>query len=439
MRPSPSTSGSNTPPPRASSPSATEPTPTRSPPRSTPPREISPSRVIASFTLRNPSNNQTNNNKYKTRTTTTIPSFLIVLNGSPGFINLLDALNAWQLVKELKTALKLPAAASFKHVSPAGAAVGTELSEIERKVAMVDDIPNLTPIANAYARARGGDRMSSFGDWIALSDVCDVVTAQIIAREVSDGIVAPGFEPEALKILSKKKDGKYTVLQMDPNYQPPAMEVRQVYGINMEQLRNNAVINEELLNKIVSKSTELPESAKRDLIVATIALKYTQSNSVCYAKNGQIIGLGAGQQSRIHCTRLAGEKADNFWLRHHPRVLGMKFKASVKRADKSNAIDLYVTNQVGEGAEKTAWEAHFDEVPQPLTAEDKKEWLAQQSNVALSSDAFFPFPDNVHRAKHSGVKFIVAPSGSVQDKLVIETANGYGMTYLHTTLRLFHH
>ena len=362
-----------------------------------------------------------------------------VLNGSPGFINLLDALNAWQLVKELKTALKLPAAASFKHVSPAGAAVGTELSEIEKKVFMVDDMPHLTPVANSYARARGADRMSSFGDWIALSDVCDVATAQIIAREVSDGIVAAGFEPEALAILSKKKDGKYTVLQMDATYEPPAMEVRQVYGINMEQLRNNAVINEALVGNVVSKSKELPESAKRDLLVATIALKYTQSNSVCYAKNGQVIGLGAGQQSRIHCTRLAGEKADNFWLRHHPRVLGFKFKKTVKRADKSNAIDLYVTNQIGEGAERIAWESQFEEVPLPLTAEDKKAWLGEQSNVALSSDAFFPFADNIHRAHHSGVKYVIAPSGSVQDKLVIDTADSYGMTYAHTTLRLFHH
>lgn len=362
-----------------------------------------------------------------------------VLNSSPGFINFLDALNSWQLVKELKVATKLPAAASFKHVSPAGAAVGFELSEIEKKVCMVDDMPHLTPLANAYARARGADRMSSFGDWIALSDVCDLVTAQIIAREVSDGVIAPGFEPAALEVLKKKKDGKYCVLQIDPTYEPPASEVRQVYGVYMEQLRNNAVIDESLLANIVSKSKDLPEGAKRDLIVATIALKYTQSNSVCYAKNGQVVGLGAGQQSRIHCTRLAGEKADNFWLRHHPKVLGFQFKKSVKRADKSNAIDLYVTNQIGEGAEKEAWEAQFEVVPAPLTAEEKKEWLAKQEGVSLSSDAFFPFSDNVHRAKKSGVKYIACPSGSVQDKVVIDQADAYGMTYCHHTLRLFHH
>jgi len=349
-------------------------------------------------------------------------------------------LNSYQLVKELKDALHLPAAASFKHVSPAGAAVGVPLSDIERKVCMVDDLGvELSPLANAYARARGADRMSSFGDWIALSDVCDVPTAKIIAREVSDGIIAPGYEAEALQILSKKKEGKYTIVQIDPNYQPPQTEVRQVYGIYMEQLRNNAKIDESLLTNIVSLNKELPDSATKDLIVATIALKYTQSNSVCYAKNGQVIGLGAGQQSRIHCTRLAGEKADNFWLRHHPRVLQFKFKESVKRPDRSNAIDLFVTNQIGEGAERKVWESQFEEVPQLLTPEEKQKWLSEQKGVSLSSDAFFPFPDNVNRAHHSGVQYIVAPSGSIQDKLVVDTANAYGMTYIHTNLRLFHH
>uniref|UniRef100_A0A2K6GG70 Bifunctional purine biosynthesis protein ATIC n=1 Tax=Propithecus coquereli TaxID=379532 RepID=A0A2K6GG70_PROCO len=322
---------------------------------------------------------------------------ITVLNGAPGFINLCDALNAWQLVKELKEALGIPAAASFKHVSPAGAAIGIPLSEDEAKVCMVNDLyKTLTPISTAYARARGADRMSSFGDFVALSDVCDVPTAKIISREVSDGIIAPGYEEEALKILSKKKNGNYCVLQ-------------------------------------------LPESALRDLIVATVAVKYTQSNSVCYAKNGQVIGIGAGQQSRIHCTRLAGDKANYWWLRHHPQVLSMKFKTGVKRAEISNAIDQYVTGTIGEDEDLIKWKALFEEVPELLTEAEKKEWVDKLSEVSVSSDAFFPFRDNVDRAKRSGVAYIAAPSGSAADKVVIEACDELGITLAHTNLRLFHH
>lgn len=362
-----------------------------------------------------------------------------VKNGSPGFINLLDALNSWQLVKELKAATNLPAAASFKHVSPAGAAVGVELSDKEKVVYMVEDIQGLTPLACAYARARGADRMSSFGDWVALSDVCDVVTAKIISREVSDGIIAPGYTPEALEILSKKKGGKYTVLEMDPNYEPNEIESRELYGITMQQRRNTRKIDESLLANIVSENKNVPDNAKRDLIVATIALKYTQSNSVCYAKDGMVVGLGAGQQSRIHCTRLAGEKTDIWWFRFHPRVLSFKFKSSVKRPDRSNAIDLYVSGKLGDGVEKEEFDALFEEVPAPLTAQERAEWMATLSGVSLSSDAFFPFSDNIHRARRSGVSYVVAPSGSVQDAAVIETCNKYNMTFCHTDLRLFHH
>ncbi|KAJ1890873.1 bifunctional phosphoribosylaminoimidazolecarboxamide formyltransferase/IMP cyclohydrolase [Coemansia sp. IMI 209127] len=361
-----------------------------------------------------------------------------VINGSPGYINLLDALNAWPLVKELRAALGLPAAASFKHVSPAGAAVGVELSEAEAQVCMVKT-SELTPLAAAYARARGADRMSSFGDWVALSDVCDGATARLISREVSDGVIAPGYAPEALAILRKKKGGKYHVLQIDPAYEPPAIETRQVYGISMQQRRNDVQITPELFANIVSKNKALPESAVRDLVVATIALKYTQSNSVCYAKNGMVIGLGAGQQSRIHCTRLAGDKADNWWLRHHPKVLGMGFAATAKRADRSNAIDLYVTGQTGEGVELDAWKANFETVPEPLTAEERAKHMAKLVDVAIASDAFFPFSDNVHRARRSGVQYVAAPSGSIQDQVVIDTADAYGMVLAHTNLRLFHH
>uniref|UniRef100_A0A8C5MNJ1 Bifunctional purine biosynthesis protein ATIC n=1 Tax=Leptobrachium leishanense TaxID=445787 RepID=A0A8C5MNJ1_9ANUR len=362
-----------------------------------------------------------------------------VLNGSPGFINLCDALNAWQLVKELKNALGLPAATSFKHVSPAGAAVGVPLTEEESKVCMVLDLyASLTPLAAAYARARGADRMSSFGDFIALSDVCDVITAKIISREVSDGIVAPGYEEEALKILSKKKNGSYCVLQIDPAYEPAGSEVRSLFGLQLEQKRNDAVIDETLFNNVVTLDKEIPKSAIRDLIVATIALKYTQSNSVCYAKDGQVVGIGAGQQSRIHCTRLAGDKADNWWLRHHPRVRSMKFKAGVKRAEISNAIDQYVSGTL-EPEELVNWQTMFEQPPELLTAADKKEWISSLKGVCLSSDAFFPFRDNVERAKKSGVQFIAAPAGSAADKIVTDACDELGIVLAHTDLRLFHH
>ncbi|XP_048053975.1 bifunctional purine biosynthesis protein PURH [Megalobrama amblycephala] len=364
---------------------------------------------------------------------------LSVLNGSPGFINLCDALNAWQLVRELKRALGLPAATSFKHVSPAGAAVGIPLSEDEAKVCMVNDmLQDLTPLATAYARARGSDRMSSFGDFIALSDVCDVPTAKIISREVSDGIVAPGYEEEALRILSKKKNGNYCVLQMDPDYEPDEEEVRVLFGLHLKQKRNGAVIDKELFSNIVSKG-KLSESALRDLIVASIAVKYTQSNSVCYAKDGQVVGIGAGQQSRIHCTRLAGDKADNWWLRHHPRVLNMKFRSGVKRAEMANAIDQYVSGTIGEGPDMEVWKSLFEEIPEPLSEVEKKNWISSLQAVALSSDAFFPFRDNVDRAKRSGVEYIAAPSGSTADEVVISACNELGISLVHTNIRLFHH
>uniref|UniRef100_A0A9J7ZRL6 Bifunctional purine biosynthesis protein ATIC n=1 Tax=Cyprinus carpio carpio TaxID=630221 RepID=A0A9J7ZRL6_CYPCA len=364
---------------------------------------------------------------------------LTVLNGSPGFINLCDALNAWQLVRELKKALGLPAATSFKHVSPAGAAVGIPLSEDEAKVCMVNDMrQDLTPLATAYARARGSDRMSSFGDFIALSDVCDVPTAKIISREVSDGIVAPGYDEEALLILSKKKNGNYCVLRMEPEFEPDEEEVRVLFGLHLKQKRNGAVIDKELFSNIVSKG-KLSESALRDLIVASIAVKYTQSNSVCYAKDGQVIGIGAGQQSRIHCTRLAGDKADNWWLRHHPRVLNMKFHSGIKRAEMANAIDQYVSGTIGEGPDKEVWKSLFEEVPETLSEVEKKSWISSLQAVALSSDAFFPFRDNVDRAKQSGVEYIVAPSGSTADEVVINACNELGITLVHTKIRLFHH
>ncbi|KNE56171.1 phosphoribosylaminoimidazolecarboxamide formyltransferase/IMP cyclohydrolase [Allomyces macrogynus ATCC 38327] len=362
-----------------------------------------------------------------------------VLNGSPGYINLLDALNAWPLVKDLKRATGLPAAASFKHVSPAGAAVAVPLTPVEAKVCMVNDLGALSPIATAYARARGADRMSSFGDFVALSDECDAQTAKILSREVSDGVIAPSFSAEALAILQAKKGGKYCVLQIDASYEPSTVETRQVYGVNLQQRRNDIVIEKSLFNNVVSKNKTLPESAVRDLLVATITLKYTQSNSVCFAKNGMVVGVGAGQQSRVHCTRLAADKADNWWLRHHANVLGMQFKKGTKRADKSNAIDLYVTNQIGEGQSKANYEAVFDKLPAELTAADKKAWLAQQTDVALASDAFFPFPDSLYRAVESGVKYVAAPSGSVMDEAVVQTADVYGMAYAFTNLRLFHH
>lgn len=367
-----------------------------------------------------------------------------VLCGSPGYINLLDALNAWPLVKELKTALGHPAAASFKHVSPAGAAIGVPLTADERKVYMVDDIEGLegSQLAQAYARARGADRMSSFGDMIALSDVVDVPTAKIISREVSDGVIAAGYENAALEILKKKKGGKYLVLQMDPEYDPAPQESRTVYGITLTQHRNDIQISPKSFTSIITpkESGPLPDSALRDLTVATIALKYTQSNSVCYALNGQIIGLGAGQQSRIHCTRLAGDKADNWWLRFNPRVLGIKWKKGTKRADKSNAIDLLVSGQLPKaGPEREGYEAFFEEVPAPFTDEERKEWLDKLSEVSVSSDAFFPFIDNVYRAGRSGAKYIAAPTGSQNDSAVFETAEKIGITFVEQSIRLFHH
>ncbi|KAJ2917096.1 hypothetical protein MD484_g3301, partial [Candolleomyces efflorescens] len=362
------------------------------------------------------------------------------LCGSPGYINLLDALNSYALVKELQEALGLPAAASFKHVSPAGAAVGVELSETEKAVYGVDDLKEpLTPLAAAYARARGADRMSSFGDFVALSAPCDLATARIISREVSDGIIAPGYSNEALEVLKKKKGGKYCVLEIDPTYEPPAVETKQVYGITLQQRRNDAKIDAKLFGNIVTQSKELPQEATTDLIVATLALKYTQSNSVAYAFHGSIIGIGAGQQSRIHCTRLAGGKADLWWLRHHPQVLALPFKKGVKRAEKANAIDLYVSGEVLEGGEKAHWESLFEGSVAPLTEEQKKEWASKLDGVACSSDAFFPFPDNVHRARKSGVKYLAAPSGSVMDAECIKAADEHGIVFAHTSLRLFHH
>ncbi|PVU91732.1 hypothetical protein BB561_004249 [Smittium simulii] len=361
-----------------------------------------------------------------------------VLSGSPGYINLLDAFNSYPLVKELSKALNLPAAASFKHVSPAGAAVGVPLSEDESKVYMVNGM-ELSTLASAYARARGGDRMSSFGDWAALSEVCDLSTALIISKEVSDGIIAPGYTQEALEILKKKKNGKYCVLEIDSEYEPEEIETRQIYGMSLSEKRNNAIIDSQLFNNIVSKNTQLTQDAIRDLTVATIAVKYTQSNSVCYAKNGMVIGLGAGQQSRIHCTRLAGDKADNWWLRFHPKVLAMEFNSGTKRADKSNAIDLYVTGQMGFGEEFEDWARVFSKVPEPLTSEERQEHMNKLTGVSLSSDAFFPFYDNINRAKRSGVAYIVAPNGSVQDQAVIGKVNQYDMVMCHTNLRLFHH
>ncbi|CAI4620893.1 BAQ_1a_G0035150.mRNA.1.CDS.1 [Saccharomyces cerevisiae] len=362
-----------------------------------------------------------------------------VLCGTPGYINLLDALNSWPLVKELSASLNLPAAASFKHVSPAGAAVGLPLSDVEKQVYFVNDMEDLSPLACAYARARGADRMSSFGDFIALSNIVDVATAKIISKEVSDGVIAPGYEPEALNILSKKKNGKYCILQIDPNYVPGQMESREVFGVTLQQKRNDAIINQSTFKEIVSKNKALTEQAVIDLTVATLVLKYTQSNSVCYAKNGMVVGLGAGQQSRIHCTRLAGDKTDNWWLRQHPKVLNMKWAKGIKRADKSNAIDLFVTGQRIEGPEKVDYESKFEEVPEPFTKEERLQWLSKLNNVSLSSDAFFPFPDNVYRAVQSGVKFITAPSGSVMDKVVFQAADSFDIVYVENPIRLFHH
>ena len=363
-----------------------------------------------------------------------------VLSGRPGYINFLDAFNGWQLVSELKIATGLPAATSFKHVSPAGAAVGMPLSDVERKIYWVDDMDiEFTPLANAYARARGADRMSSFGDFIALSDVCDVATAKIIKREVSDGVIAPGFEPEALAILKEKKKGNYNVIEIDPNYVPNPIERKQVFGITFEQGRNELNIDEHFFDNIVTDNKEIPESAKRDLAISMITLKYTQSNSVCYVKDGQAIGIGAGQQSRIHCTRLAGQKADNWWLRQCPKVLNLPFLDKIKRADRDNAIDLYIGEDYMDVLADGAWENIFKTKPEVFTAEEKRAWLDKNTNVALGSDAFFPFGDNIERAHRSGVTYVAEPGGSIRDDNVIATCNKYGMAMAFTGIRLFHH
>ena len=361
-----------------------------------------------------------------------------ILNGRPGYINFLDAFNGYQLVKELKKATGLPAATSFKHVSPAGAAVGLPLTDVEKKIYWVDEaIGELSPIACAYARARGADRMSSFGDFISLSDVCDTATAKLIQHEVSDGIVAPGYEPEALEILKAKKKGNYNIIKIDPEYKPEPIERKQVFGVTFEQGRNEFVIDKELLSNVVTENKDIPESAKIDMIIALITLKYTQSNSVCYVKNGQAIGIGAGQQSRIHCTRLAGQKADNWYLRQNPKVLNLPFKDGVGRADRDNAIDLYIGDEYEDILND--WERVFTEKPSVFTTEEKKEWLAGNTDVTIGSDAFFPSGDNIERAYKSGVKYVAQPGGSVRDDQVIETANKRGMAMCFTGMRLFHH
>ena len=361
-----------------------------------------------------------------------------VLNGKPGYINLLDAFNSWQLVSELKKATGYCAAASFKHVSPAGAAIGTPLSDVLKKIYFVDDL-ELSPLACAYAKARGADRMSSYGDFIALSDVCDVPTAKMIQREVSDGVIAPGYEPEALEILKSKRKGTYCIIKMDENYMPAEIERKQVYGVTFEQGRNELVIDDEMMSNIVTENKELPETAKHDLIISLITLKYTQSNSVCYVKDGQAIGVGAGQQSRVHCTRLAGNKADNWYLRQNEKVLNLPFKPDIRRPDRDNTIDVYISDDYDDVLRDGTWELFFTEKPEPFTKEEKKAWLATMSGVSLGSDAFFPFGDNIERAKRSGVQYIAEPGGSIRDDNVIETCNKYGMTMVFTGIRLFHH
>ena len=362
-----------------------------------------------------------------------------VLSGRPGYINFLDAFNGWQLVSELKKATGLPAATSFKHVSPAGAAVGLPLSETLAKIYWVDDLGELSPLACAYARARGADRMSSFGDFISLSDVCDVDTARLIKREVSDGVIAPGYEPEALELLKQKKKGNYNIIQIDPDYVPAPIEHKEVFGITFEQGRNELVIDEHFFDNIVTENKEIPEAAKRDLAIAMITLKYTQSNSVCYVKGGQAIGIGAGQQSRIHCTRLAGSKADNWWLRQSPQVLSLPFKPGIKRADRDNAIDLYIGEDYMDVLAEGAWQNIFTEKPPVFTAEEKRAWLDKNTEVSLGSDAFFPFGDNIERAHRSGVAYVAQPGGSIRDDHVIETCNKYHMAMAFTGIRLFHH
>ena len=363
-----------------------------------------------------------------------------VLNGKPGYINFLDAFNGWQLVSELKKATGLPAATSFKHVSPAGAAVGLPLSEVERKIYWVDDMDvEFTPLANAYIRARGADRMSSFGDFISLSDVCDKETALVIKREVSDGVIAPGYTDEALEILKAKKKGNYNVIEIDPDYVPAPIEHKEVFGITFEQGRNELVIDEHFFDNIVTENKEIPDSAKMDLAISMITLKYTQSNSVCYVKGGQAIGIGAGQQSRIHCPRLAGSKADNWWLRQSPQVLGLQFLDKIGRADRDNAIDLYIGEDYMDVLADGAWENIFKVKPEVFTREEKRAWLDKNTDVALGSDAFFPFGDNVERAHKSGVKYIAQPGGSIRDDHVIATCNKYGIAMAFTGIRLFHH
>lgn len=360
-----------------------------------------------------------------------------VLNGSPGYINMLDALNSWQLVRELKQALDLPAAASFKHVSPAGAAVGVPLSDVLRKAYFVGGM-ELSSIATAYVRARGADRLSSFGDWVALSDRLDIPTARLLRREVSDGVIAPGCEDEALAILKQKKGGRYAVIEIDPDYKPPEMETREVFGVGFDQKRNNLAVTPALFENIVTASRELPESAIRDLVVSTIALKYTQSNSVCFAVDGQVIGLGAGQQSRIHCTRLAGEKADRWFLRQHPAILGLPWRKGISRPDRDNAIDLCFQEKLTP-AEQQTWEAAFRDIPPRLSPEEKHDWLATMTGVSLSSDAFFPFRDSIDRAAQSGVKYVVEPGNSARDQDVITACNEYGMVMAFSGTRFFHH
>ena len=364
---------------------------------------------------------------------------ITVLGGKPGYINFLDAFNSWQLVKELKEATGLPAAASFKHVSPAGAALAIPMSETLKKIYFVDDMGELSPIATAYARARGADRMSSYGDWIALSDVCDESCAKLIHREVSDGIIAPGYTDEALEILRSKKKGNYNIVQIDPAYRPDPIERKQVFGITFEQGRNEFVINKELLENVVTENKELPEEAVRDLIVSLITLKYTQSNSVCYVKDGQAIGVGAGQQSRVHCTRLAGNKADNWYLRQNPKVLALPFKKGIRRADRDNTIDVYISDDYMDVLADGTWENFFEVKPEPLTREEKRAWLDTMTGVSLGSDAFFPFGDNIERAHRSGVTYVAQPGGSIRDDNVIDACNLYNMVMCFTHMRLFHH
>ena len=363
---------------------------------------------------------------------------LQVLNGKPGYINFMDALNSWQLVRELKAATGLPAAASFKHVSPAGAAVGTELTDVERKIYFAEGM-ELSPIASAYVKARGADRLCSYGDWAALSDVCDEQTARYLALEVSDGVIAPGYTDKALEILRTKRKGGYNVVQINPAYVPKAIEHKDVFGITFEQGRNNFEISSALLENIVTENKTLPEAAKRDLVLSLITLKYTQSNSVCYVKDGQAIGVGAGQQSRIHCTRLAGGKADNWLLRQHPKVLALPFLPGIRRPDRDNAIDVYISDEYEDVLAEGVWQNTFTERPQVLTVEEKKAWIARQTGVSVGSDAFFPFGDNVERARKSGVSYIAKPGGSIRDDHVINTCNKYGIVMAFTGMRLFHH